>query len=171
MADYEAYVVLNKRRQHVATVTFKFTESQVTATVITPWSATESLARIAKVKGWVIDQNRLIDPKTGKAVAYVSKVQEQTGKAGGYGYDKRAAALAGLYIDGHEMGDHSSSLGAPKKPRGFDLYPADYIPPKGYRLANYQSATEFKPGGYLSCFREQGMKYLTALGYDVIQAL
>lgn len=36
------------------------------------------------------------------------------GKAGGYGYDKRTAALAGAIVGGVELGDHCNSEGHPQ---------------------------------------------------------
>lgn len=66
----------------------------------------------------------------------------QHGKAGGYGYDKFAAALDGMTIDGHAMTDSCSRLGAPKKPKGRKLYPRDFKPRKGYTLANYSTISK-----------------------------
>lgn len=114
------------------------------------------------------------------------RMHVQVATAGGYGYDKMTAALSGLWIDGHEMTDHCSRKGAPKKPpRGLQRWPRESKPPRGYEFANYQSrfiTFGFNPekheregfegnDGYESCYRLPGLKYLEALGYTVIQAI
>lgn len=66
----------------------------------------------------------------------------QSGTASGYGYDKLTAALAGLKIDGHELTDHCSRLGAPKPPKGnAGLFPRDYKPRAGFSLSNWTRAS------------------------------
>lgn len=99
--------------------------------------------------------------------------QFQHGSASGYGYDKFTAALAYLYIDGHRMADHSESWGKPKPPRGRRTYPTDFKAPKGWQLANFVRADRSQDGseGYASIFRKDGLKYLEARGYTVIQVL
>lgn len=107
----------------------------------------------------------------------------QHATAGGYGYDKFTAALAGLWIDGHELTDHCGR--SVKPPKGRKTWPHGAKPPRGYSFANYHS--EFltfgfetkkhkNPNyigeeGYTSCYRLQGLKYLEAIGYTVIQAI
>lgn len=88
----------------------------------------------------------------------------QTASASGYGYDKFTAALSHLTIDGHALNDHCGrQLDPPSK--GY-RWPRDYTPPTGYQLANYDR----EGGGYRSCFRLPGFDFLTAHGYEVIQA-
>jgi len=94
------------------------------------------------------------------------KVEDrQTGRAGGYGYDKFAAALAGLIIDGHQMNDHCGKQLKP--PHGAKRFPQDYKPPRGYHLNNWDREN----GGYMSCYRSTGLRYLEEIGYSVIQAI
>ena len=100
----------------------------------------------------------------------------QTGKAGGYGYDKKTAALSGMIIDGHKLTNHCGASAKP--PRGLDYYPADFKPPKGYRTANYFGPSGgYRKGapegvtGYADCYRLEGFGYLEAIGYRVIQAI
>lgn len=105
----------------------------------------------------------------------------QQGRASGYGYDKFTAALSGLTIDGHKMTDHCSKEGAPKPPKGRTTWPAGFKVKRGYTLANYKTFNYGPDGariplpdadaGYSSCFRLEGLKYLEALGYRVIQAI
>jgi hypothetical protein len=86
----------------------------------------------------------------------------QQATAGGYGYDKETAALAGLYIDGHLLTDHCSRLGAPKR----TSYPRDYLK-RGYHTANWCKELN----GYSDLYRDSGLKYLEAFGYNVIRAI
>jgi hypothetical protein len=87
----------------------------------------------------------------------------QQGHAGGYGYDKFAAALSGLEIDGVKMSDHCG--GSIPMPEGG--FPRDFTPPPGFHLANWMNET----GGYSSCYRSHGLRYLEETGYRVIQAI
>lgn len=143
-----AYVILNKKGEHVATVQSHYSNGG-TCTVDV-WSENG-------------------DPL-------------QQGRAGGYGYDKFAAALAGLKIDGHTMADHCGDVPeqSAAKARLFSAYrkalgkpgfdqkawnaKADKL---GARFANYRS----EDGGYSSLHFESGLDRLTMLGYRVISAI
>ncbi len=85
----------------------------------------------------------------------------QTGSATGYGYDKTTAAMRGMVIDGHELGDHS----------GVDKSCARQIKTQkakpGYSLCNWSTPE----GRYTSCYKLAGLDYLRAIGYTVICAL
>jgi hypothetical protein len=93
----------------------------------------------------------------------------QSSSAGGYGYDKYTAALSGMVIDGHKLSNHCGVR--VELPEGKTRFPADYKPEPGYRLANWCSANEDEPEGYMSCYRLEGLRYLEAIGYRVIQAI
>lgn len=167
-----AYVILDKRNRHVATVQVHHGNSCVAVDV------------------WHNDATPL-----------------QQGSASDYGYDKFAAALSGLTIDGHKMSDHCGERLKP--PRGKRYFPLDYKPRKGYRLANYgqydatgkrRHINDFREAaraqlgddasfetidnlaremqtdaqlidGYDSCYRLSGLDYLTDIGYKVIGAI
>lgn len=133
------------------------------------------LARTAKVL-------RANDPKLAGEDYQVAGFQ--SARASGYGYDKLTAALRGLVIDGVILTDHCSRLGAPKPPKGRKTFPRDYMPPKGYSLANFANGEEQYPwggkhhpgipdgeAGYTDCYREPGLNILKAKGYQVVQAL
>lgn len=89
--------------------------------------------------------------------------EHQQGRAGGYGYDKFAAALSGLEIDGISMTDHCGER-LPTPDGGF---PQDFDPPPGYHLANWNKDKD----SYSDCYRSTGLRYLSEIGYRVIQAI
>ena len=84
----------------------------------------------------------------------------QSATAGGYGYDKEAAALSHFTVDGHKLANH---CGETKKGH----WPRDAKVPKGWYLCNYVAATETTPEGYSSLHKMEGVRYLRALGYTV----
>lgn len=62
---------------------------------------------------------------------------QQWGSAGGSGYDKETAAMAGLYVDGNRLTNHCEESAKP--PRGLPCFPTDYKLPRGWSLANHSS--------------------------------
>lgn len=181
-----AYVILNRKGEHVATVQAHFSDGG-TCTVDV-WNHGDGPAkRSAEAMGYVFGpDDRVVGNETkGKpahAGDYAYKVAGlQQGRAGGYGYDKFTAALSGLIIDGHAMSDHCGGRKSP--PKGRTTWPRDAKAPRGYSFNNFQTFTYGKDGervalgpdspayGYSSCYRLEGFKYLEAFGYRVIQAI
>ena len=152
-----AYVILNKRREHVSTVHI----FHGGAVLVNVWNhTTNAQARCAKAR------------KTDRSERAAHDAYHfQHGRAGGYGYDKVTAALAGLIIDGHELTDHCGAR--LPLPKGATLFPRDFKVPAGYMLANWQGdrLNPDKPQGYMSCHRMHGLEYLKAIGYNVIAAI
>lgn len=155
-----------------------------------------------------------------KATDICESFQFQHKMRGGMGYDKFAAAIGGMIIDGHRIADHCGNSLSPKK-KDNGLFPRGFKSPKGFTLANYieRSAATGKrmnidsffdkamanlgfhddeentdenmlslrnekrrlytawaesadfQAGYTSCFQESGLKYLSSLGYNVIQVI
>jgi hypothetical protein len=113
----------------------------------------------------------------------------QTRNAGGIGYDRTTAAMAGLWIDGHMLTDHCDHRARIETPRGG--WPRGSEAPPGFDFANWSrfdsdgNVSPFFPGegltrkehfdrtteGWASCYREPGLRVLKALGYRVIQAV
>lgn len=147
-----AYVILDSRGAYVAKVVMHHGQSRCLVNV---WQTGAAATRSAVAAG----------PAPRSAVDGERAFIFQHATAKGYGYDKRTAALAGLYIDGHALTDHCSRDGAPARPRGLDHYPADFKFPKGYSPANPTGA------GWRDCYRGSGLEYLEAIGYHVVQAL
>ena len=108
----------------------------------------------------------------------------QKGTAVGCGYDKFTAALSNMTIDGHNLTDHCGQdetseklLKAYGKARlaGEDGQKVvDKARKLGYSFPNWTSGGGYQPNawtGYQSCYREPGLDYLRALGYQVIDVL
>lgn len=152
-----AYVIM-KGARHVATVNAYFGPGgSVLVNVFNVGDKAAQRCCIARKKPW---------PPTERGDGLFF----QSGRAGGYGYDKFAAALSGTIIDGHEISDHCAR--SIKPPKGHTLFPEGFKPPKGYRLANWRGSNESdKERGYMSCYRMSGLDYLRELGYQVINAI
>lgn len=179
-----AYVILNRKGEHVADVQAHFSDSGTVAVDV--WNHGDGpCERSARAMGYKLDDaGRISEGKHAGQWPYrVAGLQQ--GRAGGYGYDKFTAALSGLVIDGHVMSNHCDLGKKPKPPKGLQRWPRDAKPPKGYAFANYQARfitfglnpekheREGFSGndGYESCYRLEGLKYLEAFGYRVIQAI
>lgn len=157
-----AYAI-SKGSRHVANVQVHFSDNpNGSVCLVNVFQAPESYLRCERARNLATGKRK--GEEAERKDAHES-FQFQYGRAGGYGYDKFAAALSGLYIDGHAMTDHCGArLNLPK---GAEVFPRDFKTPKGYRLANWNREKE----GYSDCYRDQGFDYLRALGYDVNQVL
>jgi hypothetical protein len=149
-----AYIILNQKGEHVATVQAAYLNS---GTVM--------------VDVW--DKHSLI----------------YQGKAGGGGYDKFTAALAGAKIDGYTIYNHSEGVWVDASERIFEKYPEltnimrQYLTigstndviikaelqAAGAEFANLKS-TE-KGCFYQSLYYKAGLERLTAIGYKVIKVI
>lgn len=193
--EISAFVILSPTGDEVATVNLHHTQSRTIANV---WQSDDAAKRSAEFA----EKNRSAEPvkhpdevaafpfqptvKAPKGRAYAAEdFRFQVSRAGGYGYDKRTAALAGMIIDGIPLTDHCSRFGAPIGP-DHGRFPQGYEAPKGFRLSNWfriDRTDPDRPGrfdrsplpdgwtGYADCYREPGLGVLEALGYRVIQAI
>lgn len=174
-----AYVILNPKGEHVATVQAHFSDGGTVTVDAWSMGGDKSAEKIARAMGYEIDaEGRLASGKhKGEWPYKVANLQQ--GRAGGGGYDKFTAALSGMVIDGHRMSNHCE--GGKKPPKGRKAWPSDAKPPKGYSFSNYRTHGYNAAGervelaaeeqGYASCYRREGFEYLRALGYTVIQAI
>lgn len=193
-----AYVVLNKKGEHVATVNTHFSNGgTVTADV---WNHGKSAQRCL---GAALACGHLSADDYAKAVAasrdsrdwcrngeYEDFVADdlfglQQGRAGGYGYDKTAAALAGLWIDGEQLADHCGVVTNVEKAkdaiqkaynkecdgewvnRSTPKSWADKAAKIGAHFANWETDS----ARFLSLHFVAGLLRLEVLGYTVIQAI
>lgn len=172
-SDASAYVILNKKGEHVATVQFRFGSGGAVQCDV--WSR-----------------------KPGEK--YLSLTHQK--KASGYGYDKRAAALAGAMIEGYAMANHCGQCepeGEKKRAAIMRAYikaaaAHGVLSPEvkqiekraaahGFRFANYCRCADMpsepgdKPGEVLHGYRytslhvASGLERLEMLGFRVICAL
>lgn len=148
LSDSTAFVVLNKKREHVATVQFRYSSG-------------------GSVQCDVWGQHTIIHQK----------------KAGGGGYDKAAAALAGAVIDGFKLSDHCGDVEpageAKRKKLRLKMEKAcplteetrkkfqDEAKKIGCNFANW----DHNKGGWGSLFFRAGLDRLTDMGYVLIRAL
>lgn len=122
-------MVIFKGARKVATVQVHYGNSG--SCLVNIWQESEAAARSAAAR-----------EKAGKPFEhgkYETAGAFQHARAGGYGYDKLTAALAGMNVDGHELTDHCGAR--LKMPKGLPLFPRDFKAPKGYSLANYCTAS------------------------------
>lgn len=164
-SDCSAYVVLNKKGEHVATVQYRYGSGGGVQCDV--WSRKDGYLQLTHQK-----------------------------KAGGYGYDKAAAALAGAEIEGLRMADHCGRVedaGEKKRDRLMAAYKkatargpitrekekefekkAEKI---GCRFANYAKqgfCDAFAAQDYYtwqSLHNESGLNRLSMMGYCIIDAL
>lgn len=90
-------------------------------------------------------------------------VSDMNGQSSGYGYDRETAALSRLVVDGIPLPDHCDHR--------------DYFRKQGARMVKNQTARkgfimanrDRNSGLWTSALPEPGLKYISALGYQVIQ--
>lgn len=201
-AVISAWVILNKKGQHVATVNAHYSNGgRVTVDV---WNIGEAVQRsfsTARITGAISDAKaaqtaaKAPDYYTDDASrldwAAYDAMRMQQSSAGGYGYDKFAAALSGLVIDGHTIADHCGQVPEAEKARAalmrqyckFHDYSGErtralengwdqaYWNKRAARIgasfANYNTEKE----RFTSLHFTSGLDRLRELGYQVIQAI
>lgn len=202
-----AYIIL-KRGRHVATVNAHFSNGgRVTVDV---WNVGDN-ATVRCLEA-ALESGALSEAAFNKAIA-ASKIQRnwgegqdhegfaaydlfglQQGSAGGYGYDKFAAAISRLWIDGVQLTDHCGRDAASEKllsaynrdcerykksepceGQGVRIY---YDFPEGFRKRWDDKAkrigahfANFNGGKYGDLYISAGLDRLTNMGYDIIQAI
>lgn len=196
-SSISAYVVMNKKGVHVATVNAHFSNGgTVTVDVWNIGDKAAEACRVAASKCGALkasDFVKAVDASRVKRDWGTTQPHEsfaaydlfglQQGRASGYGYDKFAAALSGLWIDGQQIADHCGTVANAEKAKAalFKAYvkecdgewlkrsTREYWEAKaeklGARFAN------FRDGRYQSLHFTAGLDRLTALGYTVIQAI
>lgn len=136
-------------------------------------------------------------PESERRYAADELLRVQFGRAGGYGYDKATAALAGMIVDGHTMANHCGSVPEAEKARAslFREYCAAHDKPEGEprtyeywrdrakrigaRFANYCNAgnkdrrSDAPPlrDRATSLHFESGLERLSSLGYRIVSAV
>lgn len=191
-----AWVILNKKGVHVATVNAHYSNGgRVSVDVwnIGAASVGNSFA-IARANGRIGDADlaKLISKapdyyKTDESriewAAWESMGLQQSA-AGGYGYDKLAAALSGLVIDGHTMADHCGQVPEAEKARaalmrqyckamasGDNVKARRHWDDKAARIGCSFANCSTEKARFDSLYFTSGLDRLRVLGYQVIQAI
>ena len=197
-AAISAYVVLNKKGEHVATVNAHYSNGGRVSVDVWNHGDHACLASLETALATGRVTEKALAAELAKAPDYYEGDRRkewaayqlfglQQSSAGGYGYDKYAAALAGLIIDGHTIADHCGRVPECEKTRaallrqyrksaaaGHTAADRDAWHKKARRLgANFTNWQTTADGceGFTSLYFEQGLKRLECLGYRVIQAI
>lgn len=199
-ASISAFVVLNKHGEHVATVNAHYSNGGRVSVDV--WNIGDAVTRsfeTARRTGRLSDAalakhaSRAPDYYTGQDQREQWAAHDlfglQQASAGGYGYDKFAAALAGLIIDGHTIADHSGSVPESEKARQRILaqYKKAAMVGAGQTVSDrqkWQKKADAIGAHFCNwCTHESGAEYwadlhftsglsrLEAFGYRVIQAI
>ena len=191
-----AYIVLDKKGAHVATINAHYSDGgRVTLDVWNIGNAVMRSFETALKIGRVSD--KALAAMAEKAPDYYKDQASredwaardmfglQQSSAGGYGYDKFAAALAGLIIDGHTMANHCGQVPEDEKKRAALMRayiqavesgaPAgakewrDKAARIGCHFTNWTKCGDFER--WSSLYFESGLSRLECFGYRVIQAI
>jgi hypothetical protein len=181
-STHSAWVILNKKGEHVATVTAQYPRDGAGRMYVNVRNITRSAQQRTADRYAATHGKRFAD-RDGCDVGGLH-VWFQAASAGGYGYDKTTAALAGLIVDGHTLADHCG--GVPEADKAKDRLFAAYCKAAatddtaemraecaakahkiGARFANWSR----EDGCYTSLHFESGLDRLRTLGYTVIDVL
>lgn len=206
-ANVTASVILNRKGEHVATVRHLYgSGGTVYCEVLNFGDAVtrclDTAERIGHVSAATLAKIKP-DPRYYATADAIRRYQAhelfsmQRGRAGGYGYDKATAALAGMLIDGHSLANHCGSVpedekrrarlfreycndhdSADRMPRGRDYWEAR-AKRIGCRFANWCDAGRTDRGNdappvrgrYTSLYFQSGLDRLSDLGYNVVSAV
>ena len=195
-AAISAYVVLNKKGEHVTTVNAHYSNGgRVSVDVWNHGAAVIRSFETARKIGRVSD--KALASHADRAPDYYKEQSEreewaardlfglQQSSAGGYGYDKYTAALAGLIIDGHTIADHCGRVPEDENKRAAlmrayvrAVESGQPVDDKAWRAKAWRIGCRFTNWGscgvgerYGSLYFESGLGRLEAFGYRVIQAI
>jgi hypothetical protein len=200
-----AYVILNRKGEHVANVQFLFGSGGGVQCDVINFGNASGRCLVSALKANRVSMKHVekleseakycSTPEDRRDYAARELFHDQTGRAGGYGYDKKAAALSGLMIDGHTMADHCGNVPEAEAQRArlfreyckaHDIRGGNTDPEYwrkraakiGCRFANWQEGGDTRWGSppprigrYTSLHFDSGLDRLQALGYRVINAI
>ena len=185
---HSAWVVLNKKGEHVATVTAQYPRDGAGHVYVNVRNVTTS-AQQRTADRYAATYGKRCADRNGADVGGLH-LWLQASSAGGYGYDKTTAALAGLIVDGHTLADHCGRVPESEtaKARLFAAYCAAFDGKQnradlaeqmaqddwnarakkiGARFANWSSESN----RYTSLHFDSGLTRLESLGYRVVSVL
>lgn len=123
-----ASIVLDKKGRHVATVQSHYSNggtvtvdvwSHGDAATIANWKTARAIGRVSdkRAADLIASAPDYYNGSDREAWAACQLLNLQQGRAGGYGYDKFASAIAGLIIDGHTLANHCGNVPEDEKKR------------------------------------------------------
>ena len=179
---HSAWVVLNKKGEHVATVTAQYPRDGAGHVYVNVRNVTTS-AQQRTADRYAATYGKRCADRDGADVGGLH-LWLQASSASGYGYDKTTAALDGLIVDGHTLADHCGRVPEAEtaKARLFAAYQkaraagAGDFDQAGWSAKAHKIGARFanwsqEAGGYTSLHFESGLDRLRTLGYTVIDVL
>lgn len=182
-ANLTASVILNKRGEHVATVQFFYGSSGTVYCEV--WNTEKAIMRcletalktgrvtakqVAKLES---EAKYCTTPESKRASAAHELFRCQKGRASGYGYDKAAAALSGMLVDGHTMANHCGHVPEAEKMRSRFISAYNRDAEKDYSTWSAKARAKGMrfANGMASLYFHVGLERLSYLGYRVISAV
>lgn len=188
-----AYVVLNKKGEHVATVNAHYSNGgrvsvdvwnlgQAADRCMSVFMKTAAATAEKVVAGAIVESKAKRDwakeNEHSRFAAY-DLFGFQQSSASGHGYDKFAAALRGIWIDGHQLADHCGQSPATEKllKRYTANMRGDYLKRSTQKYWDEKARnigahfTNYRDDVFTSLYLETGLKRLETIGYQVIQAI
>lgn len=196
-----ASIVLDKKGRHVATVQSHYSNggtvtvdvwSHGDAALRANWNTARKIGRVSdkEAAGLIASApDYYTTPESRENWAAFKRFNLQHGRAGGYGYDKFAAAIAGLIIDGHTLANHCGHVPEDEKKRaalmrayrravaasdgGLSTEQRKLWSDKAARIGCQFTNWQEKDGqaGWTSLYFLDGLSRLERLGYRVISAI
>lgn len=194
-----AFIVMNKKGEHVATVNAHFANSgRVTVDVWNTGVGSTDRCLAAALKAGAVTPSELANVESASRASrdWAGDTEHtrfaahdlfnlQQGSAGGYGYDKFAAALRGCWIDGIQMTDHCGSDATSQKLMRAYVKAAATRDPGDTGRSDTQKVWDAKAAkigasfanwsaersAYTSLHISAGLDRLKGMGYTVIQAI
>lgn len=188
-SSVSAFIILNRKGTHVATVhVMRGSGGGVQADVLNHGDGpcVRSLETAIKTGhitekklSWWIDRapDYYTTEKSRREWAAYQLFGSQTSKAGGYGYDKNAAALSGLIVDGHTLANHCGSVPEDEKKRANLMRRYEKSGDFGNEEWREKAAkigarwANWRDGKWSSLHFDTGLDRLQTFGYRVLQAI
>lgn len=186
-----AWIILDKKRQQVATIQAYYADSgRVTVDVWNQGDAALKCYRAAftDTQKQAAEEDAAAErewlrgrPDDLEQWAAFDTFNLQQGAAGGHGYDKLTAAMAGIWIDGHRLADHCGTAEPAAEKQRVRLLRAyekaaaepdfDHAPWKEKAAKIGATFANYRDGRYRNLYFEPGLDRLRTLSYRVIQAI
>ena len=185
--NISAYVILNRKHEHVATVRALYGSGGTVH--VEAYNLGDAVGRCldTAIANGRVKSEKLptapeyyTTPEARRRYAARELYEYQRGRAGGYGYDKKTAALAGLIVDGHTLADHCGRVPEDENKRKRLLLEYaknhatrdyEYWRKRAERIGASWANYDHESGRYRDLYFRAGLDRLSDLGYSVIFAI